>query len=134
MPASDTDHEAGAPPPDVTLDAPPQSDSVTLDNGSTSSVRATHVEATQAALGRVLARDVHADQGAIGFARADRVEVSEGAVGAIYADQVETRDGFVLLMIAKRVTGDVTVLLDWRAAAAFAGVLVVLGRLLRVRR
>src|SRR5262245_18136818 len=133
MSTPDAELGAGAPPPDVTLDAPPTDEPVTLSNDSTTSVHAAHVEASQAALGRVLAREVRAEQSAVGFARADRVAVSEGAVGAISAEQVEVRGGFVVLMVARRLSGDVTVLFDWRSLAAFAGVMLVVGRLLRGR-
>jgi hypothetical protein len=42
--------------------------------------------------------------------------------------------GFAFLVLARRVSGDVTVLLDWRAAFAALGALLVIGRLLRGRR
>jgi hypothetical protein len=101
--------DAGTPPPDVTIDAPPEP------------------------VGRVVAHEVHAEQGALGVVRARSVVISAGATGAIAATHVENRGGFTVLMLARRVSGDVTVLLDWRAVAA-VGALLVLGRLLRGRR
>jgi hypothetical protein len=62
------------------------------------------------------------------------VVTSEGAVGAVAADHVEMNSGFAFLVLARRVSGDVTVLLDWRAAIAALGALLVIGRLLRGRR
>jgi hypothetical protein len=59
---------------------------------------------------------------------------SDGAVGAIAADHVEAHGGFTFLMVARRVSGDVTVLLDWRGVVAAIGALLVIGRLLRGRR
>jgi hypothetical protein len=126
--------DTGGPPPDVSLDAPPAHVPVTLTEGQTSHVRADRVEANQSAIGQVVAHDVRSEQGAMGLVRARSVVSSEGAAGAIAADHVETHGGFTFLMVARRVSGDVTVLLDWRAAFAAVGALLVIGRLLRGRR
>jgi hypothetical protein len=125
---------AGTPPPDVTIDAPPESAGTTLASAQAGDVRAHRVDASQSAIGRLVAQEVRSDQGAVGLVRAKRVVTSESAVGAIAADHVETGGGFTFLMLARKVSGDVTVLLDWRSAAAALGVLLVLGRLLRGRR
>ena len=128
------DTDAGSPPPDVTLDAPPDGAPVTLTETQTDHVRADRVDSNQSAIGQVVAHEVHSEQGALGLVRARSVVTSEGAVGAIAADRVETQGGFTFLMVARRVSGDVTVLLDWRAAFAAVGALIVIGRLLRGRR
>jgi hypothetical protein len=128
------DTDAGTPPPDVTIDAPPDGAATTLASAQAGDVRAHRVEASQSAIGRLAAHEVRSDQGAMGLVRAERVVTSEGAVGAVAADHVETNGGFTFLMVARKVSGDVTVLLDWRSAAAALGVLLVLGRLLRGRR
>jgi hypothetical protein len=133
-PDSTRDAEAGSPPPDVTLDAPPAHAPVALAEAQASHVHADHVESSQSAIGQVVAREVHAEQGAMGLVRARAVVSSEGATGAIAASHVETHGGFAILMVARRVSGDVTVLLDWRAAFAAVGALIVIGRLLRGRR
>ena len=124
----------GTPPPDVTLDAPPASAPVTLTEGQASHVRADRVESNQSAIGRVVAHEVRSEQGALGLVRATSVVTTEGATGAIAADHVESNGGFAFLVVARRVSGDVTVLLDWRAAFAAVGALLVIGRLLRGRR
>jgi hypothetical protein len=129
-----TTQGGGAPPPDVTIDAPPDPRVTGLWSTQATDVRADRLEASQSAIGRLVARDVRSDQGALGIVRARSVVASEGALGAVAAEHVETHGGFTLLMIARRVSGDVTVLLDWRAAAAAVGALLVLGRLLRGRR
>ncbi len=136
MTAADTVREpdAGSPPPDVTLDVPPAQPPVVLSDAQASHVRADRVESSQSAIGQVVAHEVHSEQGAMGLVRARSVMSSEGAVGAIAADHVQTHGGFTFLMVARRVSGDVTVLLDWRAAFAAVGALIVIGRLLRGRR
>jgi len=134
--------EPGTPPPDVTIDAPPEADTTSpsstpaggLSSTQAAEVRAHHLEANQSAIGRLVAHDVRSRQGAIGLVRARSVEVTEGAVGAIAAERVEMRAGFAFLMVARHVSGDVKVLLDWRSAAAAMGALLVVGRLLRGRR
>jgi hypothetical protein len=133
-PDSPRDPDAGSPPPDVTLDAPPEHAPVALAEAQASHVRADHVESSQSAIGQVVAHEVHSEQGAMGLVRARSVVSSEGAAGAIAASHVETHGGFAFLMVARRVSGDVTVLLDWRAAFAAVGALIVIGRLLRGRR
>ena len=86
------------------------------------------------AAGKVTGSTVHLEQGAGGFVRGTTVRVQDSALGALAADQVEFRDGFAFLVLARRVSGQVTVLLDWRGVAAATATLLVLGRLLRGRR
>jgi hypothetical protein len=100
---------------------------------STADIRANTVEAHQSAAARVNAASVSLSQGASGLVRGGEVRIEQAAVGALAADHVEFRDGFALLVLARRVSGQVTVLLDWRGLAAVAAVLLVLGRLLRGR-
>jgi len=126
--------DAGSLPPDVSLDVPPEDVPVTLTEAQTGDVRAHRVDSSQSALGRVVAHEVHSEQGAMGLVRARSVVTSEGAMGAVAADHVEMNSGFAFLVLARRVSGDVTVLLDWRAAFAALGALIVIGRLLRGRR
>lgn len=133
-PVSPSEPDAGSPPPDVTLDVPPEQGPITLTEGQAGDIRAHRVESSQSAIARVVAHEVRSEQGAMGLVRARSAVSSEGAVGAIAAEHVETHGGFTFLMVARRVSGDVTVLLDWRAAFAAVGALVVIGRLLRGRR
>lgn len=124
----------GTPPPDVTIDVPPEPVPTRVDSTSVADVRAHRVEASQSAIGSAVAREVHLRQGAMGFVRGRSVVTSESAVAAVAAEHVETRGGITVLAIARRMSGDGTVLFDWRAAAAGMAVLLVLGRLLRGRR
>lgn len=124
----------GTPPPDVTIDVPPEPGPTRVVSTEAPEVRAHRVEASQSAIGRAVAREVELRQGAMGFVRGRSVTTRESAVGAIAAEHVETRGGVTLLVLARRVSGDGTVLLDWRAAAAGLGVLLIVRRLLRGRR
>ncbi|MFN8517857.1 MAG: hypothetical protein U0667_00390 [Chloroflexota bacterium] len=135
MPAPDdvTGSDAGTPPPDVTLDAPPVTDDA-RPSAALAEARAHRIESNQGAIGRAVAHEVHATQGAIGVARAEVLEFREGAIGVLAARQVEARDTVVGLMVARHVGGDVRVLLDWRSVAAAVGAVLVIGRLLRGRR
>lgn len=130
----DTVTAEGTPPPDVTLDVPPEPAPTRLASTEATEVRAHRVEASQSAIGRAVAREVHLDQGAMGLVRGRSVVTSESAVGAIAAEHVETRGGVTFLVLARLVSGDGSVLFDWRAAMAGLAMLVVLGRLLRGRR
>ena len=107
---------------------------IQMDQSSAGEIRAQTVHMNQSAAGSVMGSTIHLQQGASGFVRGTTVEVQEGVVGAVAADQVEFRDGFALLIVARRVSGQTTVLLDWRAVTGAVAVLVVLGRLLRGRR
>lgn len=104
------------------------------------------------AVGRVESGSVSVHQGAIGAARTDTLTVDRGAVGAAMAGQVEVSRGYarsilarqvqldraaarvviaadvrasqtaVMFLVARRVSGDVKVLFDWRGALAFGAV------------
>jgi len=112
----------------------PEPGHVRMTQASAASIRATTVEATQSAAARVTASSVTMSQGASGFVRGTDVRLEQGAVGAVAAEHVEFQDGFALLVVARKVSGQVTVLLDWRGVAALVAVILVLGRLLRGRR
>jgi hypothetical protein len=125
------------------------------------SLAADHVELRQSAVGRVEASQVSVAQGAIGAARGEHLKVENGAIGAAMGEQVEVSRGYarsilarqvqldrsaarvviaadvrtnqtaVMFLIARRVAGDVKVLLDWRGALAFgaaAGLVIALLR------
>jgi len=121
------------------------------------------VELRLSAVGMVDAGDVHFAQGALGAARADNVTVEQGAIGAALADNIQVSRGYarsilarqvqldsaaarvviaadvkversaIMLLVARRVAGDVRVLMDWRGAAAFGAVAGLIIGLLRRR-
>lgn len=129
------------------------------------SLEADRVEVRLSGVGRVEARQVAVDRGAVGAVRAGHLSVERGAVGAAMADHVEVSQGYarsilarqvqldragarviiaadvraertaVMFLVARRVSGDMRVLFDWRGALAFgAAAGFVFGLLARVRR
>lgn len=130
-----------------------------------SSLSADRVDVRAGAVGRVEAGEVTVVGGAIGAARADRVSVDRGALGAAMAGEVEVSRGYarsilarqvqidrgaarmivaadvraertaVLFLLARRVSGDIRVMFDWRGAVAFGAVAGIVGGLIaRARR
>ena len=115
------------------------------------------VELRLSAVGMVDAGDVQFAQGALGAARADTVTVEQGALGAALADRVDVSQGYarsivarqvqldssaarmvvaadvkvqrsaIMVLIARRVSGDVRVLVDWRGALAFGALAGIIG-------
>lgn len=129
------------------------------------SMETDHAEIRLGAVGRVHSEQVSVHQGAIGMARSDQVSVERGAVGAAMANHVELSRGYarsilarqvqldraaarvviaadvrasqtaIMFLVARRVSGEVKVLFDWRGALAFgAAAGVVFAILSRVRR
>ena len=129
------------------------------------SISADRVDVRAGAVGRVEAGEVTVSVGAIGAARADNVSVDRGALGAAMAGNVEVSRGYarsilarqvqidrgaarmivaadvrtertaVVFLLARRVSGDVRVLFDWRGAIAFGAVAgVLVGLISRARR
>ena len=122
-----------------------EADAVEIHQGAAGRVDATHVDVSQGAIGFARADRVSIEMGALGAAMADDVSVSQGMAGSILArsarvDQalVRTliagevnvhRPSAVAVLIARRVSGDVRVLLDWRGALAFGAAFGVLAGL-----
>jgi hypothetical protein len=126
-------------------------DRVDVRLGAVGRVDATELSVHQGAVGGARADRVTVDQGALGGAIAREVTVSQGVARTLLAQEAHVEQSFVRtlvasevrtdgptgigILIARRVVGDVKVLLDWRGALAFgvaAG--VVAGLLGRLRR
>lgn len=113
-------------------------------------VEASQVAVSQGAVGAVRADHVVVDRGMVGGALAERVEVSRGYARSVIARQVQldraaarvviaaevtTRQTAIVFLLARRVSGEVRVLFDWRGALAFgAAAGIVFAALGRVRR
>ena len=73
-----------------------------------------------------------------GYARsilARQVQIDRGAARVIVAADVRAERTAVLFLLARRVSGDVRVLFDWRGALAFGAVAgVIAGLISRMRR
>lgn len=133
-----------------------------VEDGASLDAELVHIR--QGAVGRVEAGQVTVEQGAIGAARAEHLTVERGAVGAALAEQVEVRQGYarsiiarqvqldrsaariviaadvrtnqtaVMFLVARKVAGDVRVLLDWRGALVFGAAFgIALGLIRRAR-
>ncbi|MEW5992580.1 MAG: hypothetical protein AB1736_14720 [Chloroflexota bacterium] len=112
-----------------------EADAVEVHQGAVGRVDATDVRLSQGAIGLARADRVSVLMGGVGAAMGREVSLSQGGVGSILAQQatldqavvrtlvaqeVEFRKpSGVIVLIAKRVRGDVRVLLDWRSALAF---------------
>ena len=122
---------------------------------------AEQVSVHQGAVGRVDASNVSVQMGAIGAARAEQVQLERSAVGVALGEQVEVSRGYarsivarqvqmdraaarvviaadvrtnqtaVMFLVARKVSGEVRVLFDWRGALAFGAVAGLVFALLR---
>jgi hypothetical protein len=93
---------------------------------------------------------VTVEQGAVGLAVAGDVQVRQGVVGSILAGSARVEQSFVRtlvagevrieratgvgILLARKVVGDVKVILDWRGALAFGAAAGVVAGLLGRRR
>ncbi len=74
-------------------------------------------------------------QGAVGSVLARDVQIEQAVVRTVVANNVRfERTTGVLLLLARRVEGDVRVLLDWRGAVAFGAAFGVVVSIFRRRR
>jgi hypothetical protein len=90
------------------------------------------VEVRDASAERIEAHTVSITQGGAGIIRGDQVKLEQGGAFAIVARRIDIRDSGAFILLARKVTGDVTVALDWRAIAALVmgiiAIMVVRGR------
>ena len=109
-------------------------DAVTVARGALGSVEAREVVVTQGAIGAARATTVNIEMGALGAALAGEVSVTQGIARtvvarevhleqslaqSILADRVTMKPGSAaLIVIARRVDGQVRAFLDWRGALA----------------
>jgi hypothetical protein len=136
---------------------------VVVEDGT--SLAADRVLLQRSAVGRVEGGDINVEMGAVGAARVEHLSVDRGAVGAVMAGEVEVSRGYarsilarqvqldrgaariviaadvraqqsaVMFLVARRVSGDMRVLFDWRGALAFgAAAGAVFALLTRARR
>jgi len=97
-----------------------RADRISIELGGIGAAMAGEVSITQGGAGSILARDVHLEQTVVRTMIANNV----------HAD----RPTGVLLLIARRVEGDVRTLLDWRGALAFGAAFGLITSLFRRRR
>jgi hypothetical protein len=86
-------------------------------------------------IGAVLAGELHMTQSAASSVLARDVRIEQSAVRMLVANEVHAeRTTGVLVLIARKVEGDVRTVLDWRGAIAFGAAFGVIVSLLRGRR
>jgi hypothetical protein len=109
---------------------------VTVSQGAIGGARAEHVSVSQGAIGGALADTVSVSQGAAGTVIAREARIEQSVVGRLIAQDVRfERPSAVVFMLAQRVSGDIKVLFDWKAALALGGAFgVVAGVLRRISR
>lgn len=94
---------------------------VEINQGGANTIEATTVSLQQAGAARVRAHEMTVAQSGVVAARTDSLRLGAGANGlAVVADEATIEPGAsVFVLIARRASGDVRPVLDWRAAAAF---------------
>lgn len=121
-----------------------------LHRGAIGRLDAQEVEVRIGAIGAARAEKIEVELGSIGAALANELEVTQGAIGTVLAgeahlDQVVVRTmiartvvverpSLIGFMVARRVSGDVRVLFDWRGAIVFGLVVGLVARVGRRRR
>jgi len=130
--------------------APIEADHVSVTMGAVGRVDSERLEVQRGAVGGVRADSVDVHLGVLGGALAGRASIRQSIVRGLAAREVGIeqsfvrtlvalevrieRASFVGLLVARRVTGDVRVLLDWRGALAFGAAFgLVAGLVGRVR-
>ncbi len=127
--------EIGLAPEIVEDGAPIEAKRVDIRVGAVGRVDSTEISVHQGAIGGARAERIVVDRGAIGGAVAREVQLSQGFARGVLAQHVRIEQSavrsvvaadvttggptFVGVLIARRVVGDVRVLLDWRGALAF---------------
>jgi hypothetical protein len=126
-----------------------QADYVDVRMGAVGRVESERLEVVQGAIGGARAGSVSVQQGVIGGALADQVTVRQGFARSILARDARVEQSFVRtlvagevhveratgvgILLARRVVGDVRVLLDWRGALALGAAFGLVARLGRGR-
>jgi hypothetical protein len=124
-----------------------QAQTIDLQRGGIGRLVATDVNVTQGGIGVARADRLTVRQGGVGAAMAGSFELTQGGVRSVLARDARLEQSFAqsimanqvtmgrgsgaLVVIARRVQGDVRVLLDWRGALAFGAALGLILGLLR---
>ncbi|HEX2755886.1 MAG TPA: hypothetical protein VHM48_10505 [Candidatus Limnocylindrales bacterium] len=121
-----------------------------MHQGGIGRARATDIAVTQGGVGAARADRVSVELGGIGAALTGELTITQGAAGTVVARDARIeqsivrtlvanvvhfeRPSGVLFLIARKVDGNVKVLLDWRGAVAFGAAFGVITSLFRRRR
>lgn len=108
---------------------------IAVSQGGIGMARGDRVSVEMGAIGAALGGEVRVTQGAVGSVLARDVRIEQSAVRSVIANNVVfERTTGVLFLLARRVEGDVRVLLDWRGAVAFGAALGVVMSVFRRRK
>lgn len=108
---------------------------ITIDTGAVGAVRAEHLTVDRGAVGVVMADRVEVSRGYARSILARQVQLDRGAARVVIAADVRASQSAVVFLIARRVSGEMRVIFDWRGALAFgAAAGLVFALLARVRR
>jgi hypothetical protein len=108
---------------------------VTVTQGAIGAARADSITVDRGALGAAMANEIQARQSGISMLLAGQARIGQAVVRTIVAREVVVeRTSLVGFLLARRVSGDVRVLFDWRGALAFGAVFGLLSRIGRGRR
>ncbi|MFL5778905.1 MAG: hypothetical protein ACJ761_08185 [Chloroflexota bacterium] len=108
---------------------------VAVTQGAIGLARGERVSVELGAIGLAVASEAHVTQGVVRSIIGRDVHIEQGAVQTVVADHVSfARSTPVLVVIARRVDGEVRALLDWRGAIAFGAAFGAVFGLLRRRR
>jgi hypothetical protein len=112
-----------------------QATDIAVSQGGIGLARGERVSVEMGAIGAALGNEVRVTQGAVGTVLARDVRIEQAAVRTIVANNVRfERTTGVLLLVARRVEGDVRTLLDWRGALAFGAAFGAVVALFRRRK
>jgi hypothetical protein len=139
-----------APPAVIADGSAIEADRVEIRQGALGRADATEVEVVQGAIGGVRADSVKVHQGIVGGSMTGSLEVNQGIARTVFANRATVSQSFartvianevhvtkatgIGLLIARRVEGDVRVLLDWRGAAIMGVVGGLVAGLVRTAR
>jgi len=103
--------------------------------GAVGALRAETMHVELGSVGAALTNELHASQASLGSVVAGDVHLQQSVVRTMVARQVVVeRPSIVAFLLARRVSGDVRVLFDWRGAAVFGTVVGILSLIGRRRR
>ena len=111
-----------------------QATDIAITQGGIGLARGDRVSVELGGVGVALAGEVHVTQGGIGSVLARDVRIEQSAVRMLVANEVHAeRTTGVMVLIARKVDGNVRTLLDWRGALAFGAAFGVIVSLFRGR-
>jgi hypothetical protein len=108
---------------------------ISVHQGAIGGARADRITIERGALGGAVAREVQLSQGVARGVLAQNVRIEQSVVRSVVAADVTTGGPtFIGILLARRVVGDVKVILDWRGALAFGAAFGIVTSLFRRRR